>query len=290
MAKSMENSKILVTSGNIGDGAIKYLMSKGHKVRIAVREIKPHAIWDSAGLEQVVFDFAKPASMQKAFEGVKTYISVSPLIENLVETAELSFKLAKQSGVEVVIRSSAMGASQESPITLGRWHGHAENLLKESGLKYTVIRPASFMQNYLMSADTIKNSNSFYLPLGNGKASLVDVSDVGEAIGVLALKEHHSGEIFVATGPEALSAQEIANKISEFVGKKVQYIDVPEDNAEKNMLENGMPAWLVKCLMELNMITKAGYVADVSQDLEVILGRKQNNFNSFLHKHGSLFK
>jgi uncharacterized protein YbjT (DUF2867 family) len=282
--------KMLVTGGNIGDPAISYLIKKGEKIKVPVRSIKPNAAWDQAGVEQVLFDYDKPDTLKKAFEGVDRYLSVSPMIENMVETAAMAFEYAKKAGVEKIVRTSALGASENAPITLGKWHGQIEKSLKSTGITHTIFQPASFMQNYLMSSDSIKTQGAFYAPLGEGKASLIDVRDLGMAAAIAMTSSIHDGRTYLATGSESVSASNIAATFSEVLGKQIKYVDVPESAAEDSMKKMGLPAWMIKCLMELNQITKAGYVADVSHDLESVLGRKQNSFFQFVKEHVQFFK
>lgn len=281
--------KILVNSGNIGDSAIDSLVSSGEKVRVAVRTIRENPVWQRAGVEQVVFDFAKPDTLKKAFEGIDTYVSISPLIEDLVETSGMAFEFAKNAGVKKIVRSSAMGASEKAQIDLGKWHGQAETSLKGLGIAYSIIQPASFMQNYLMYKDSIKTEGKFYAPLGDGKASLVDVREVGRAMALLARSQEHNGKTFVATGSESVSCSDIANIFSETFKYPVKFVDIPESAAAESMKKMGMPAWLIKCLSELNQVTKAGYVAGVSPDLKQLLG-KSTTMREFAVDYAKVFQ
>ena len=58
-------------------------------------------------------------------------------------------------------------------------HGVAEQYLQESGLDWTVLRPAYFMQNLLQFAPAIAATGRFHLPLGAGYTGMIDVRDGG---------------------------------------------------------------------------------------------------------------
>lgn len=64
------------------------------------------------------------------------------------------------------------------------------------------------MQNFItFFGQTIKTQNAFYLPVGDGKVSVVDVRDVA-AVAVQALtsdNQYHEGKAYNITGGEALS-------------------------------------------------------------------------------------
>jgi uncharacterized protein YbjT (DUF2867 family) len=268
----MDRAKILVTAGNIGDSTIDVLLKTGEKIRVAVRKPRSISAWDRAGVEQVEFDYAKPDTIKRAFEGVEKYFSVSPFVENLVETGLIAIEHAKKAGVKLFVRSSALGASEKAPISMGRWHGQVESALEKSGMNWAIVQPASFMQNFFSYAGTIKSQGAFYVPLGNGQASYVDCRDVGACAAVLLTKNEYSKQRFAVTGPESLSGEDIAKKISSAIQKNVRYVDVDEQTAIRSMKESGVPDWMLKALMELNQITKAGFVSEVSGDGKELIG------------------
>jgi uncharacterized protein YbjT (DUF2867 family) len=279
---------ILVTSGNIGDSVVEGLTRKGKRVRAAVRKKQPNAVWDKAGVEQVEFDYAKPETLARAFEGVDAYFSLSPLIENLSETGIQSIEAAKGAGVRLVVRASVLGAAEDG-ITFPRWHRAVEKALEGSGMAYTILQPTSFMQNYLFSAGTIKKEGKFYAPLGNSKTSLVDARDIAEAAVAALTEPGHHGKKYKITGGEAISAAEIAQTISAAIGKPVQYVAVSLSDARASMLGSGMPLWMVDGMSELYDISAQGWLAGIEPDFEHLVGRKPRTFRQFAEDFRSQF-
>ena len=76
----------LVTTGNIGNSVVDDLVAKGKKVRAAVLRKQANPAWDAPGVEQVEFDYARPETLKRAFDGVEAYFSLSPLVQNLADT------------------------------------------------------------------------------------------------------------------------------------------------------------------------------------------------------------
>jgi len=282
-------SKILVTGGNIGDQVVSYLMATRVPVRVTVRKKKANPAWNRSLVEQVEVDFAKPDTLKRAFEGVEKYFSVSPLVENLVEVGIQVIEAAQAAGVKYIVRSSGLGAGAGAATTLGRWHGAIEKSVVESGVPWTILQPTSFMQNYLMYAGSIQTKGAFYSPLGYGKASLIDARDIGVVAGIVLTSSGHQGKKYALTGGEAVSCKDIARIASEVLGQPVRYVAVSDEAARQTMKSRGMPYWLIDCLMELNGITKAGYVAGVSPDAEAILGRKPTSFRKFMQDYRERF-
>src|SRR5579864_5433328 len=141
----------LVTGGNIGTYVSEQLQAKGAPVRVLAKA-----------------DFRDAASLAAAFDGVGTFFSVSPMVENLAELGVRSIEAARRAGVEYIVRSSAMGAGEDAAIEVGRLHGCVERALEQSGIPHTIVQPNAFMQNFLMQAATIKSHGAFYLPQGSG--------------------------------------------------------------------------------------------------------------------------
>src|SRR5919198_337065 len=101
------------------------------------------------------------------------------------------------------------------------------------------------MQNYLGFANSIKSQGVFYAPLADSRSSFVDTRDIA-AVAVEALtKSGHENKAYNITGPEAVSNYDIANILSKITGTKVTYVNVSDDDACKEMKENGMQEWTI---------------------------------------------
>jgi uncharacterized protein YbjT (DUF2867 family) len=53
-------------------------------------------------------------------------------------------------------------------------HAKSEEAVKQSGLKWTFLRPQFFMQNVLWFADEIKAKGTFSLPMKSGRIGTID--------------------------------------------------------------------------------------------------------------------
>lgn len=208
--------------------------------------------------------------------------------------AELGIKSveeAKRAGVKYIVRSSALGADAEPGIRLGRWHREVEKTIESSGIPFTILRPNSFMQNYAnMLGHTIRTQSAFYLPMGDGKVSVVDTCDVAAVAATLLTKGGHEGKSYELTGPEALSNDQVAAILSKVAGRKITYVNVSDEDARQGMKDAGMPEWLINALMELYSTNKAGYTAAVSAVVEQVTGKKPISFAQFAKDYADAFK
>lgn len=188
---------------------------------------------------------------------------------------------AKKNGLSYIVKLSVPGADAEPGTIIGRLHRQEENIIEESGISHTFLRPTAFMQNFVnFFGHTIKTQNAFYLPAGDGKVSFVDVRDIA-AIAVKVLLAENNGKqqqfenkAYHITGQEALSYSQAAETLSKEIGRKISYIDITEEDARKGMREMGMENWLIDAMIKLYNIIRAGYASQTTNVVEQITGRR----------------
>ena len=165
--------------------------------------------------------------------------------------------------------------------------------MKASGLPYTILRPNSFMQNLVTYlAPSIRTQGAFYAAMDEAKMSLIDVRDVAEvAVKVLVAPKEHTGKTYELNGPEAVSYSQVAEKISRVTGRPVRYVDLPEAQQRKAMLDAGMPEWQVTALLELQQYyTAQRKGADVTPVLKQLLGRAPATLDQFIQEFQDQFR
>ncbi|MDX5348063.1 MAG: SDR family oxidoreductase [Hymenobacteraceae bacterium] len=277
---------ILVTgaTGTVGSQVVRELSNYEGHVRAGVHSIiKGEKLKQYPDTSIVELDCNRPETFEAAFTGVTKLFLLTPFAEDQVEMAKHLVDAAKKAGVKHIVRLSASGAGSENGIQLGRWHREAEQYIEQSGIAYTFLRPASYMQNFVnYMAHTIANEGKIYMPLGEGKVNYIDVRDIGAVAAVTLTQPGHENKVYELTGPEALSIKEIAEIISEELGKQVEYIDVPEDAARQSMLQAHMPEKLVSAMLELYAVAKAGHTATVNDTVHKITGRQPHTFREFV--------
>jgi uncharacterized protein YbjT (DUF2867 family) len=81
---------------------------------------------------------------------------------------------AKKSGVRYIVKQSVIGADLNADVDGMRLHRQAEQIIEESRISFTFLRPNEFMQNFVnFHSHSIKNNNAFYLPAQDTKVSIV---------------------------------------------------------------------------------------------------------------------
>ncbi|GEO03089.1 NAD(P)-dependent oxidoreductase [Adhaeribacter aerolatus] len=284
---------ILVTAANgtVGSETIKILAGTEFRVRAGVHSlIKGDRFRGLPHVEMVHLDFHDPELLRVALTGVTHVFLITPFTQDQVEMAKKLVDVAKEIGVHHIVRLSASGADAEPGIQLGRDHREVEMYLESSGVPYTILRPAGFMQNFLMDADSICNNNSLYMPLGNAKVNYVDARDVAAVAATILTQPGHESKVYEITGPEAISVNDVAHAITVATNRLIAYVDVPEEAATATMLQHHVPGWMVNAIVELNGVYKAGYAQNITDTIEKLTGRQPRSIVDFAQDYSQHFQ
>lgn len=282
---------ILLTgaTGTIGSYLGKLLVDEDAPFKALVRNPQRAAELRELHVDVVEGDLAIPDSLEVAMQEVDKLFLLSSADERQVELQCNAIEAARAAGVKYLVKVSAIGSAPDSPVQLGRHHAAIEQAVHDSGMAYTILRPNSFMQNFLMSAPTIIGSGEFFGASGDGKIAMVDTRDVAAVAAGLLTGDGRPGEILEVTGPEAISLQQVAATLSEVLDKPVKYVDIPAADLKAGMMETGLPEWLATDLVALHGMYRQGQAAAVSDVVPTITGRPARSFDSFARDHAGAF-
>jgi|SRR5215212_1752365 uncharacterized protein YbjT (DUF2867 family) len=296
---------ILVTgaTGTVGNEVVKQLLAaKGQReeediiVKAAARSANDDT-FRNLGVQIAQLDYNKPDTLSTALRGVTKLFLLTPFQSNMVDLTSNLVNEAKNAGVKHIVKQSVLGADAEAGITPSRLHRQAEKVIEESGIPFTFLRPNSFMQNFVtFYSHFIKTQGAFYVPAGDAKASFVDVRDIAAvAVQVLSASSKngetkHIRKAYDITGSEALSYGQAAEILSKEIGKKVNYVNLSDEDARKGMKDMGVDDWTINSMIELFGITRAGYLSEISPAVEQVTGNKPITFSQFARDYAVAFK
>ena len=288
-----DTGKILVTgaTGNVGSAVLGNLGTTEVNLRtLAHDEAKAQSLKDR-GVEAVVGDFLEPETLIPALEGVSTVLLITAIHPEQVTQASNVIKAAKESGNDPrIVRLSVHQASHEAPSRNSRQHAQIEDEVRSSGLPYTLLRPTTFMQNTLATARTVASEGKIYQPFKDGKLGMIDAWDIGEVAAKVLTEEGHEGKVYTLTGPAAISLYEVAEALSEVLGKEVRYVNISLEDARRAMLNMGLSEWRADVLIEYAKAHSEGYSNFTTEDVEQLTGHPATSYKEFATDFERVFR
>jgi uncharacterized protein YbjT (DUF2867 family) len=279
---------ILVIGGRskVGAALIGELLGRGEQVRALVRAGAPAGHLATAA-EVVTGDLADEGSLVTAMAGVEKVFLLSSPHPDAVGWHRNAIDAARRTQVQLLVRSSILGADRESPAEFISAHTTCDRYLEDSGLPYVIVRPNLFLQNIPESTiPAIDASGTFYADAGEARISMVDTRDVA-AVAALALTEPgYAGAHFEVTRPEALSYTDVAAKLTSVLGRRISYVGASDDAVGQALLGAGLTTWFAGALVGLYQDYRrsgtGGYAAQVTETVQRLTGRPARSLDDLL--------
>ncbi|MFD5696476.1 NAD(P)H-binding protein [Streptomyces lasiicapitis] len=222
---------ILVTgaTGNIGSALLKELHACGAGplrglTRDAARAVFPDQV------EAVEGDFAEPTSLKPALDGVRSLF----LVSRLGSDADI-LEAARQAGVEHVVLVSSITVQTHPHLGPAGENLAVEQLLKASGMAWTILRPTQFASNALMWAASIRGHETVRAPYAETALPTIHPGDIAAVARVALTEPGHQGRTYALTGPEPVTARQQAEAIAAALGRQVPFAEISRQQAHAQM-------------------------------------------------------
>ncbi len=228
-------------TGFVGGNLTEDLLSRGHKVKCLVRSAEAEKTLRSKGLEVVRGDITMPETLKDVLRPEDFVIHLVGIIG---ERGKATFKSihvegtanlveeAKRAGVRHFFYQSALGADKDSLSGYLRTKAAAEEIVKQSGLGYTVFRPSLIIGPWdgftkrLM--EMIKLSPVLPIP-GEGKSRFqpVYIRDWMRCMSQVVDSPEKYLSTYDIGGPEYLTYTEMVEILAEVMGRKKPVFKIP---------------------------------------------------------------
>ncbi len=275
-------STILVVgaSGTVGTILVPLLQQSGHYVRRATG--RP-ATEDG----QVHLNLSTNDGFDTALAGVDSVYLLSPA--GLTRQDELLIPFidaARRQAIGKLVLMSAMGADADESAPLRR----AERHLEASGLRYNIIRPNWFMQNFQSYwIQPILEQGKLLLPTGSGRGSFIDARDIAAVAATLLTSSDHDNQAFDLTGGEAFDHEQVAAILSDASGRTISYVDVSPEAMRAQLLQSGLPADYAEFMLLILGYFKLGYAERITDAVQSVTGRAPRTLAQYAQDHRHLW-
>jgi uncharacterized protein YbjT (DUF2867 family) len=239
--KSLENcSETVVITGALsytGKYATRLLLERGYRVRtLTFHPQRENPFGERVAVSPYSFD--RPDRLVEALRGASTLINTywvrfphgeSTFASAVRNTATL-INAAKEAGIQRFVHVSIANPSPQSPLGYYRGKAELEQRVANSGLSYTIVRPAVIFgpEDILINniAWFVRHFPVFGIP-GDGRYRIrpIYIEDMGRVL--VAAAERQTNEIVNAVGPETFTFENLVGEIGEQLGKSLRLIHVP---------------------------------------------------------------
>jgi NAD(P)H dehydrogenase (quinone) len=271
---------ILVTgaSGQLGRAVLQTLVEQRgpHNLAALVRDATKAADLQAQGISIRVGNYADPASLARAMQGVTKVLLISGGGED--DALQQHYNVvdaARQAGVQCLAYT---GRALKDPNTLTnelmKRHFQTEDYIKASGLPYVFFRNVLYLDALPQFLGPHVLTTGIHLPAGAGKVAYALRSEMGEAIANVLLASGCDNRIYSFTGSEAYSFYDVAAALSTLSGKPVAYTPLETADFESQLQARGVPAFRIPLIVGFMTDIRNGQEEVVSSDLAQVLGRQ----------------
>ncbi len=271
-------AKYMVTgsTGNFGGLALYYLSKKVAKsdiIGLARSEDKAKNLRDQ-GFDVRIGDYTNYESLVNAFRGVDRLLFVSSTTSGEISRQiqhENVVDAAKEAGVKFIGYTSLIKAdTSQSPLATD--HVFTENLIKESGLNYAILRNSWYLENEKNIIDAALNIGKFVYSAGEGKVAWALRREYAEAAANALSSDEDYDQIFELAGDSATYA-DLAAALANASDGKFEILSLEPADHKRFLINNDVPEGFADYLVELHQGMKNSMLDSDSNDLKELLGR-----------------
>jgi ergot alkaloid biosynthesis protein len=223
--------RVLVTgaTGKTGRRLMALLRDSGTPALAASRQVAD---------DRVLFDWTDRSTWEGALHDVRTVYLVAPMAAGDPASLMIEFiEAATSLGAVrfVLLSASVLEAGGPAMGLVHQW-------LSESDAEWAVLRPSWFMENLSEGPHcaTIRDERAIYTATGHGRVPFISAQDIARAAAAALTAQNSPHSDFVLTGPELLSYDEVAQRISGAIGETVTHHSLTFDEIVARQVANGL--------------------------------------------------
>jgi uncharacterized protein YbjT (DUF2867 family) len=226
-------------TGTLGTRVVRLLTERGEAVRVLARD--PARAGQLPGTVEVVTgDVRDPAAVAAAVAGCATVVSAvhgfagpgRPSPESVDRDGNRALiRAAAAAGVEHLVLVSVLDAGPDHPMSLHRAKYAAEQAVRASGLAWTIVRPAPFLDTWvaIVGAKLKTKGQALVFGPGSNPITFVSAADVAAVVDLAVRDPSLRGQVLEVAGPEQLGFTQLADRLVAATGQpgRVRHVPLP---------------------------------------------------------------
>lgn len=276
---------ILITGagGKTGRALVKTL-SKAESVCALVHRQEQIPVLKSLGAEKIILgDMRDYDAIRFVMQGVRAVYHICPnMSPDEMAIGNLVIGEARKAGVEHFVYHSVLHPQTEK--MNHHWQKmRVEEMIIESGLPFTILQPAPYMQNLLAGWKSIVEDGVLRVPYSvKSKFSFVDLENLAEAAKIVLTEPNHKNAIYELAGTLPMSHVEVAETFGRVLNRDVRA--EREENGDWRLHARGMSEYAIEILVRMfEYYDQWGLVANPNV-LSWLLNREPASFEAFIER------
>jgi NAD(P)H dehydrogenase (quinone) len=232
------------------------------------------------GVQVRAVDFGDPAAVRAAVAGADRVLLVSAMDPGgRVAQHRNVIDAAREAGTSLVAYTSIVNAGTTT-IRLAADHQATEQLLRDSGVPYVLLRNSWYHENYTDRLPAFLAQGAIPGSAGEGRISAAARADYAAAAVRVLTTDGHAGQAYELGSDEPFTLAQLAAEISAQSGKEVRYLDLPEAGYVNALKEHGVPELMAGMIAETDAAAAHGALHTASGDLTALTGRSATTLSA----------
>jgi uncharacterized protein YbjT (DUF2867 family) len=275
---------VIGATGTVGAQVVLQLVAVGERPRGFVRDINAARRQLGEQPELVVGDLDRPETIEAALDGVDRVFLMTTQSSRQPEWEQRVIEVATGAGVDHLVKLSVFRADEHSLLQVARQHRRAELALEQSTLAWTILRPVFFMEN----VRAMVRDDALFTAARDGRVAMIDSRDIAAVAAAALTRAGHEGNTYTLTGPEALSFDDVASRLSEHFGRRIRHMRVAEGDVRTALQARGVVPWFADDMAKLHGMLADGYEEVVTEDVHKVTGSPARSFTQFMRDTGGI--
>jgi NAD(P)H dehydrogenase (quinone) len=275
-------------SGHLGRSVAERLLTAKRPEPIRLLTRTPEALADlgARGADIRRVDLDEPATLRGALDGAHRFLLISTdALDRRVAQHRAAIEEAVQTGVPHVVYTSVVCPEPSNPAAVVETHRRTEHDLRGAGCAWTLLRNNLYAEFQAQEAHDAATTGRLVHNRGDGRAAYVSREDCAASAAAVLAGDGHEGKAYDITGPDSLSAEDLATIYAELAGRPVEPVAI-DDEAFVAMLTgestDGHLAYGARFVASFGRAIREGCFARASDAVEALTGRPPRSVRDVL--------
>jgi NAD(P)H dehydrogenase (quinone) len=265
---------VTAATGQLGRLVVTSLLNRGvdpEQIVATGRSTDRLTAFAEQGVRVAELDYNQPADGVVGAGDTLLLISGSEVGQRVNQHRNV-IELAQKAGAARIVYTSVLRADHTT-LAIAPEHVATEEILKASGIPYTILRNGWYTENYAPAFAQAAASGAVVTSAGDGRISAASRQDFADAAAAVLTGEGHDGASYELGGDTAFTMRELADTFAAVLGRPIELHNLSGEEHRAALLGAGLDEGTAGFLVLLDRNTADGELVTDTADLSRLIGR-----------------